>query len=325
MENELISVVVPVYNMGMYLPRAVDCLLSQSYNNYEIILVDDGSTDDSSAICDEYATKYEGVRVVHKPNGGLSSARNAGIDNAIGKYIIFPDPDDWTDPSYLATFMTLHEKYQSDLEICGHYISSDNGEFVHNTQAQEVVLNRQDALELLMSSKAFCGFAWNKLYHLDIIRDNGLLFDTELGMAQDLHFAFRYLLAADKIAYNPTPCYHYFQHAGGVTHTKTPLTPRKLSGLKTYIKIAELAKEDFPKAEAMALSTIFNMSMHFMYIFYDSHDTRNDVLADLIENLKKYQAYFFANPHYSVSHKLLGKMALIHPRLYYLMKKALLH
>ena len=107
----MISVIVPVYNMKIYLKRCMKTLIMQTQDNYEIILVDDGSTDGSSEICDEYAKENPDlIRVIHKENGGLSSARNAGIEEATGRYIIFPDPDDWVEPDYLKAFVELKKK-----------------------------------------------------------------------------------------------------------------------------------------------------------------------------------------------------------------------
>lgn len=323
MTNKLVTVVVPVYNMGKYLKRAIDCILKQTYQEYEVVIVDDGSSDGSSEICDEMLKLSDKIRVVHKENGGLSTARNAGIENAKGEFVIFPDPDDWTNEDYLQNLIDLNEKYLSDLEIGGHYVSDDNGNKMHNAGATESVYEPSEALEMLMSPKYFCGFAWNKLYHLDIINANSLRFDPELGMAQDLHFAFRYFTYCKKIAYNPAPTYYYFQHVGGVTNAKSPLTKRKISGLKTYEKIAEIAKGKYPSAENQAYATIFNMSMHFCYIYYASKMKDKELLKKLKGNLKAYKSYFLNNENYSKSHKTLGKIALISPRAYYLTKKLL--
>ncbi len=320
MANEMITMVVPVYNMGKYLKRAVDALLKQTYRNFEILLVDDGSTDGSGAICDEYEKNNKSIRTIHKPNAGLSSARNVGIDNAKGEYIIFPDPDDWTREEYLQTLINLHTKYCSDLEICGHYVVEGDTEKTHNPQGKEQLLERDEAIEILMSSWGFCGFAWAKLYHMDIIRGNKLYFDLELGMAQDLHFSFRYFLCCQKIAYNPVPMYYYYQHAGGVTNTKSPLTQRKISGLKTYERIAELSKDKYPKARDLAYCTIANMSLQFIYIYYASKMNDEQLLKTLCNNLKTYKDYFLRNTDYSVIHRLQGRIALISPRIFYLIK-----
>ena len=321
MTNKMVMVVVPVYNMKELLPKCLNALLNQSYDNYEILLIDDGSTDGSSVICDKYAQKEDKIKVIHKENGGLSSARNCGIENANGEFIIFPDPDDWVESNYLEQLIALAQEYNTDLEICGHYVDDSKKSIVHNPLGEKGVIDKKDALCLLMRPDNFCGFAWNKLYHLDIIKKNNLRFDTELGMAQDLHFAFRYILCSKKVVYDPTPTYHYFQHVGGVTNAKSPLTSRKISGLKTYEKIAELAKEEYPKVRSLALSTIFNMSMHFIYIYFYSKMKDKALLKKLKENLKTYKANFFNDDRYSRVHKFLGRIALVSPRLYYLTKK----
>lgn len=323
MVNDLITIVVPVYNMGHLLPKAIDCLLAQTYQNFEILIINDGSKDDSATVCDTCAEKDERIRVIHKENGGLSSARNCGIENAKGRYIIFPDPDDWVEQGYLQQLVDLRAEYQADLEIGGHFVDYERQSIPHNASAKKSLLKRDDAINLVMRSDGFCGFAWNKLYHMDIILKNALRFDTELGMAQDLHFAFRYLSFCETVAYNPAPTYHYFQHIGGVTNVNSPLTARKISGLKTYEKIAEIAGEDYPQARSAALSTIFNMSMHFLYIYYATKMCDESLIARLKENLKAYKAYFFKSEAYSFSHKILGRVALVSPKLYYVTKKML--
>ena len=322
MENKLITVVVPVYNMGKYLPKAIDCLLKQTYENYEIIIVDDGSTDGSSEVCDECAGLDARIRVVHKENGGLSSARNCGIDNANGEYIIFPDPDDYVEPNYLQALVDMTG--DNELEISGHFVTEDGKDRPHNPHGEKQELDRKSALAAVMLSVAYCGFAWNKLYHLDIIKANDLRFDLELGMAQDLHFAFRYISLCSKISYNPTvQTYHYVQHAEGVTNLKAPLSKRKISGLKTYEKIADLAGDEYHEVRGLAYSTLFNMSMHFTYIYYEAGMCDAELMSKLKANMKLYKKYFFKYGGNSFTHKMLGRIALISPKLYHFTKKLL--
>ena len=105
MKYKLVSIIVPVYNVEQYLRRCIESILSQTYHNFELILVDDGSTDSSGAICDEYALADERIHVIHKPNGGVSSARNAGIDTAKGEYILFVDSDDRVEPQHISNMI----------------------------------------------------------------------------------------------------------------------------------------------------------------------------------------------------------------------------
>ena len=116
--KNLLSVIVPVYNVNNYLERCINSILEQNYQNMEIILVDDGSTDGSSIICDNYSKRYENIKVIHKQNGGLSSARNTGIDNCSGRYISFIDSDDWIDKEMFSEMIAQLEADNSDIVIC---------------------------------------------------------------------------------------------------------------------------------------------------------------------------------------------------------------
>lgn len=320
MESNLITVVVPVYNMGSHLMKSVDSLLKQNYKNYEIILVDDGSTDNGPKLCDELSNKYEMIRVIHKKNGGLSSARNCGIEEANGNYIIFPDPDDWVDDNYLSALVE-QQGDNIDLEICGNYIVTTTKQVVQNASAKKRVFDKKEAILHLLAQAEYCGFAWNKLYHMDIIQKNNLRFDEELGMAQDLHFAFRYILQCNKVSYDPTPHYFYYQHEGGVTNINHPLTTRKISGLKTYLKLFELSKKYVPEAVPIVGATIANQNLSFMYVYFNSGMEDVKLLKQLHTNFKEYKGYFFQNLNYSLSHKVIGFTCLINPKLYYKLKK----
>lgn len=321
MADKKVTVVVPVYNMEEHVNKSVDSLLNQTYSNYEIILIDDGSTDGSGKICDDLAEKHTMIRTVHKANGGLSSARNRGLEEATGEYIIFPDPDDWVDENYLSA-LTAQCAEEIDLEICGNYIVTSSSQIVQNTGASASVMPMREAIVTLLTPGAFCGFAWNKLFHMDIIRKNNLRFDEELGMAQDLHFAFLYILCCRKISYNPEPHYFYYQHEAGVTNVNHPLTARKISGLKTYDKLLELAETVVPEAVPIIRSTIANQNLSFLYIYRNTGMCDPEIEKQFCQNFKKNIKYFMKNQHYSVGHKILGAVAAFSPTLYYKLRRS---
>jgi len=128
-QDILVSVIVPVYNVEEYLGRCVDSILAQTYTNLEVILVDDGAKDSSGAICDEYAARDARVRVIHKENGGLSSARNAGIDAAKGDWLEFVDSDDWIEPDAVESMLTLALEHRTELVVAGRYdVKAKTGE-----------------------------------------------------------------------------------------------------------------------------------------------------------------------------------------------------
>lgn len=217
----MVSIVVPVYNMEKFLPRCMDTLVSQS-SDYEIILVDDGSTDRSPELCDDYRQRYPSlVRVIHKRNSGLSSARNAGIEAAKGTYVIFPDPDDWVEPNYVSKMVEFQNYYQPDLLCVGYYVDTD-GKCVPANEGQKThYMDRAAAQQALFIPPKMGGFAWNKLYHLDMIREHNLHFLDDAGITEDLDFAFRYLLYCDTVCFVPgTRLYHYYQRSGAATHSE---------------------------------------------------------------------------------------------------------
>ena len=316
LEVVVISVVVSVFNMERYLQQCIDSLLAQTYSDFELLLIDDGSTDKSPEICDRYEKKCGCIRAYHKENGGLSSARNYGMDRAKGDFIIFPDPDDWVEPTYLEELLEIRKRNDADLSICGLYRFAGGRRKAHDAKTQAVILNTEEGLKWLLHPNRFCGFAWNKLYDLRVIRESDLRFDEELGMVQDLHFAFRYFLQCERIAYDPRPLYYY--RYGGVTNKESPLTARKMSALKTYQKIADIAANSpYPGLEKDAYRSLYNSCLRNVYSYYNGNTQDPALLEQLRKTMKACKGSFFPNDVYPLPYNLLGRLALISPRLYY--------
>lgn len=312
----MISVVVSIYNMERYLQQCIDSLLSQTYSDYELLLVDDGSTDQSPEICDRYEKQHGRIRAYHKENGGLSSARNYGLDRAKGDYIIFPDPDDWVEPTYLEGLLGIRKRNDTDLSICGHYHFAYGRLKGYDAKAQTVILNTEEALKWLMHPYKFRGFAWNKLYDLRVIRESALRFDEELGMVQDLHFAFRYFLQCDRVAYDPRPLYYY--RYGGATNKESSLTARKMSALMTYQKIADIARNSpYPYLEKDAYRSLYSFCLRNIYSYYNGNPQDPALLEQLTNTMKACKGSFFPNDVYPPLYTIMGRLALMSPRLYY--------
>lgn len=312
----LITVVLSVYNTGRYLPKAMASLEGQTFKDFETIIVDDGSTDGSSEICEKEAESRPFVRVFHKQNGGLSSARNFGIEHAEGRFIIFPDPDDWVEPDYLEKLIAIQTSSNADLPICGHYDEMDGKRRIWNEGARPCVMDNSEAMEILMRPNAYCGYAWNKLYDLEVIKNKNLRFDTELGMVQDLHFAVRYFQHIGTVAYDPVPLYHYNHDSGGVTASYSPLTPRKISGLLTYIKIGEMTEKQYPRVAEIAYSSLCNMCLQDIYIYHRTGMKDKAVLNKLVETFRKYRKYFKASTEYRRSNKMFMSLVPVSTSLY---------
>ena len=148
--NELITVVLPIYNVSAYLKRCIESVIHQTYENLDIILVDDGSTDDSGIICDEYASIDSRITVVHKENGGLSDARNKGIELAKGQFITFIDSDDYIDDDYVEYLYNLIKRYNTRMSICSHTVVYDNGTILNKETGEEDVLSSERVLERIL-------------------------------------------------------------------------------------------------------------------------------------------------------------------------------
>lgn len=202
-----ISVIVPVYNVEKYLNRCVDSILNQTFEDFELILVNDGSPDNCGNICDEYAQKDNRVKVIHKKNGGVSSARNVGIDIAQGEYIMFVDSDDWINENMLNDMYNMPD---SDMKVSSiRMIGKDNStEYIIDTK-----MYTQEDLLIGFFSEAFpiicfCG-PWCKLYKKDIIFNNAVRFNEDMSLGEDTYFNLNYIKHCKSI-YTSEQIYYYY-------------------------------------------------------------------------------------------------------------------
>lgn len=310
----LVSLVVPIYNMEEYLVRCMDTLLSQTVDTYEIILVDDGSTDNSSEMCDKYADKYKNkIRVVHKSNGGLSSARNAGIEAAQGKYVVFPDPDDWVEPNYVEQMLKIQAQYNADLVCVGHYIDYDNKSFPGTKEGSPILMDGKQAQKSLLLPLGINGFAWNKLYHIDIIRKNELTFGDDVGTTEDLDFAYRYLAFCNYVCFAPKEkVYHYYQRTGAATHNGFSL--HKMNSIHTYEKIIKIS--DNEETIRIAKEEICNTAINLLWMYCNSTYRDKTIKKKLLRNIKKYMKEYLCSTRFGIGRKVQAICILVSPGLY---------
>lgn len=204
----MISIIVPVYNTANYLPQCVDSIICQSYTDWELILVDDGSKDQSGMICDEYAKRDNRIMVIHQSNNGVSSARNAGINYAKGEYLCFVDADDWLEPSFLIDFQ--FDKIKVDFYI-GGYIFNTYGTPFSCKKYEEICCSGLSEIrdEFFRQNLQANGYPWGKLYKSSIIRENSLRFNEKLSINEDHLFVFQYYLLCGSLSINSTINYQY--------------------------------------------------------------------------------------------------------------------
>lgn len=201
----MISVIVPIFNAEKYLHRCIKRILAQDYTDYELLLIDDGSTDNSGTICDEYAIKDNRIRVFHKENGGVSSARNWGLDNAIGEYIMFVDSDDYMLPGMLEVMLSTLESKKADLVICG--TTETGGGYWRPIADVNYSINQLKESFVSLLHTELLSPPWNKIYKKEIIRSNRFCEDISFG--EDLLFNIQYLEKCENISFiKESPFYH---------------------------------------------------------------------------------------------------------------------
>lgn len=214
----LISVIVPVYNVEEYLSRCVDSILAQTYPNLEIILVDDGSPDGSGAICDGYASNDSRVRVIHKENGGLSSARNVGIDAAEGEYLSFIDSDDWIHPNTYSHLMALMEKNDAAIACMGNMdVSEKTGEqkLALCPKKEECISGVELVSRMFRWDGIDCA-ACDKVFRADLFRE----IRFPLGKTcEDIAIMYRVVLPAQRVVMCDKPYYYYFHRPGSISYS----------------------------------------------------------------------------------------------------------
>lgn len=255
--NALISVIVPIYNIEQYVGFCIESIIKQTYTNLEIILVDDGSTDRCPALCDLYASKDSRIKVIHKANGGLVSARKAGVSIAKGEYIAHVDGDDWIEPTYYEKLVDAAVKSDADI-VCAGYCRDFFEESVRCNDSFPSGLYQGDDLEIL-HRKMICfdepykvgitTYVWNKLFKANIAKNTQLSVDEIITIGEDAAVTYPALLIANKVYVSDVCLYHYRQREGSMLKLQDnqETTRIKLKALYTYLnsKMSTISDKDW--------------------------------------------------------------------------------
>ena len=246
----LISVIVPVYNLEKYLVRCIESIIGQTYKNLEIILIDDGSTDTSGQIIDEFKKKDNRIKVIHKENGGESSARNTGLRMATGEYIAFCDCDDWMDLDMYETLAWELNQENIDMVASGWYKETDSSsqEIRNALPVNSQVFGGDELLKYLYMRDSYRGFAymWDKLYKREILKDkdgNWILFREDLRLGGDVLYLAEVALNVKRAKYVDRAFYHYYQRDKSGCHTKD------VTKLREWLKAYELILQRFEEEQ----------------------------------------------------------------------------
>lgn len=244
-----LSIIIPIYNASSYLHTCVDSILSQSFSDFELILVDDGSSDNSGSICDEYVQKDLRVRVFHKDNGGVSSARNLGLEVAIGEFIYFSDSDDKLPPNSLKILSSgINENCKS--AVAGYTLLNEDNSILYSIQDMNCGYMQRD--EMLMqffapSPYQYQGYLVNKLFNRSIIEKHHIRFDPSVKFNEDRLFCVQYTCAlnqSDIVYFNWSSVYNYIQHPNSaMASLEKRFNPDFLTDLDAFVKMGHILRE----------------------------------------------------------------------------------
>lgn len=212
----VLSVIIPVYNVEEYLVKCVESILNQTHQALEVILVNDGSRDNSGSICDSLAARDARVKVIHKENGGLSSARNTGIEAATGEYITFVDSDDWIEADAYEHLLNLMEQYQVKL-VCGGNYDVDGGTGTKTlglTPAKEEVITAEEMVRRMFLWQGCDSSACDKIYHRSLLETFRY---PEGKVCEDVAVTYKIVLGTDRVALSDKPFYNYYHRPGSIT------------------------------------------------------------------------------------------------------------
>lgn len=303
MQNELISIIVPVYKVEQYLDRCLNTIVNQTYKNLEIILVDDGSPDNCPQMCDEWAKKDNRIKVIHIENDGVANARNQGIAMASGELIGFVDSDDYIEPTMFEHLYDNLIKHNSDISVCGYQINEE-ADVDENVKS----ISQLDALKLICSGDYKYGMLWNKLYRKALF--NGVEI-PRFVCCEDLTANYYLFKKARKIVESDKKLYHYYQNENSVVHDNFGIGAFDA----VYSKEIMLKNEKNTELEEYAIRGLVRSCFVVL-----SGVIRNDKCTDKYDYLRNYilehKMEIICSSNYSVKEKIKTIILAISPNLY---------
>lgn len=279
----MISVIVPIYNVEKYLKKSVDSILNQDFNDYEILLIDDGSTDQSSIICDEYAKKYEKIRVFHKENGGLSDARNFGVIQAKGEYVSFVDSDDYVSFDYLSTLYQLKKTYNADIVITGIQTFFEDQIINIDTQKKYDVFEYtgKEALKNMLYQKNLDTSACAMLLPVKLAKDymfpKGKFHEDELT-------TYKYYSNVSKVIVTTKKQYFYLQRKGSIMHV---FGQSSMDEIEAADNLVCFCQKNYPDLVCAAESKKFSDYCQVLLSNYKLKNDYNEIYIKIVKYLKE--------------------------------------
>lgn len=316
LEQSLISIIVPVYNTAAYLPRCVEALRGQTYRNLEILLVDDGSEDESGELCDAFAKADGRIRVFHKENGGSSSARNLGIEKARGEYLGFVDSDDFVDSRmYELLYRALTSFHAKVAQVGRDELDPQGGRLpdICVPPQEATAVSPEEFMRELLMHRGDCSFC-TKLFVRDVLNGEGF---PEGGLNEDFHFLVKLLGKTGDIISLPQQCYHVFYRVGSNSRKEDKENFSRVfaDSVVNADMVAGLVERDYPglKREAFRFG-IFQRLEYLLHIPISQMNGENEFHRDVVRFLRKNWVRAMGNPFLTPKNKLYHTLFAIAPK-----------
>lgn len=300
--DKKISVVVPIYKVEKYLAKCIESILNQTYMNLELILVDDGSPDNCGKLCDYYAQKDSRIFVIHKTNGGISTARNAGMKVATGDYICFVDSDDWVKENMLECLLNIALKYDADITVGGVLLATVVEDYYtiepEESSAPKInCINKTEAIDHYLLEP---WGAWNKLYKMNIHKH---IFFPEGKIHEDEAIMFALLACSEKIAYTNEKLYVYVQRKGSITSQEFSL--QRFDWFCSWRYNFTFVKDNYPQFTDKCVSKYCDVILYIINaMIYKDNDKYGNEIKEVMSAIRKEKKYLFNSKYIKLTRKI---------------------
>lgn len=316
--NSLISIIIPIFQVEKYLDKCISSIVTQSYHNIEIILVDDGSFDNSSTICDRWRNMDSRIKVIHKINGGLSQARNWGLKLAKGDFIGFVDSDDWIEPNMYEVLMSAIQETNADIAICDYRLVHEDSkvEKINVISSSRKLFSSEEALKMIIKGENLHSFVWNKLYKRKVISS---IFFPESKIYEDILWTCKVVGNANILVHVGRQLYHYLYRPISLSHNNQQIAKRQLNIVEMREQRIEYIHKYFPTLEQTAIQclqqyccwTYVDISINYYHL-----DVDEAIRQYLLQHFYKYKLSIFTERGNSIKQKVSLIIFWLRPKLF---------
>lgn len=284
MDKPVVSILIPAYNAATYLPQCLDSVLKQTYRDLQVVIVDDGSKDNSLEVCKEYTARDARVEVYHQENQGVAATRNHLLDKVKGDYVLFVDADDWIEPDMVEYLTSLAADYNSEMVMCDRVI---NDEKPSEKESEVNILQQEKAICDFLYHDYFVGSLWNKLISRNILQNER--FHRGISYGEDALFCWRALQKVNNVVVCNKQLYHYRMNEDSISHQS--FGEKKLTGHLTWTIICEDVKKCWPQYTNLALCTFALQDMYLLQQASMSGYPKDEHIKVLQQNVRENYKY----------------------------------